>query len=147
MISMLAFEARWVRIVLASFAPAAAPGLSPREGEVDYLATFASMRASAGPLARVGMRLALWLVALAPMWLAKRRGTMASVPLDVRQALLAALLEHRVYPVREAAFMLKLAASLALFASDAVRARSGYDGAAPPDAAVVPPARLRRSGS
>ncbi|MET0344438.1 MAG: hypothetical protein ABW252_25720 [Polyangiales bacterium] len=146
---MLAFEARWVRIILASFAPVAGPALSPCEGEVDYEATFAGMRASAGPLARLGMRLALWLVALAPMWYARRRGTMSNQPLAVRQALLAALLDHRAYAVRESALMLKLAASVALFASDAVRARSDYDGVVPANDAApeVPVTRLRRSAS
>ena len=141
----MAFEQRWVRIILGSFAPEASPGLSPREGEIDYVATFAGMRASAAPIARLGLRLALWLVALAPLWLTRRPHTLTDCALGVRQALLAQLLDHPSFAVREAALVLKLAACLALFASDAVRARSGYD-----TVAVAPTERLsllRKSAS
>jgi hypothetical protein len=125
---MLQFERRWAQLILASFAPEGGPGLAPLPGEVDYVATFESMQLRARPLARVGLRAALWLVALAPLWLLGRFGTCARLSLAERQALLVRLAEHRAHPVREATFMLKLAACLALFASDDLRARSGYDG-------------------
>ena len=124
---MRSFERRWVRIILGSFAAEGSPELAPRAGEADYLGTFLGLRASARPVARVGLRLALWLVALAPIWYQRRGCTFAALSGDERQALLATLLEHRVLAVREAAFMMKVAACLALFASDALRARSGYD--------------------
>lgn len=141
----MAFEERWVRVILGSFAPEAALGLSPREGEVDYVATFRGMRQSARPVARIGLRLALWLIALSPVWLTGRPRTLTDCALRARQALLARLLDHRAFAVREAALVLKLAACLALFASDAVRARSGYD-----TVAVAPTERLsllRKSAS
>jgi hypothetical protein len=128
---MLTFERRWVDGILSSFAAPDGPGLAPRAGEVDYVATFITMQQRARPLARLGFRAALWLVALAPLWLGLRLRTFTTLPLDVRQALLERLLTHRAHPVREAAFLLKLAASMALFASGALRARSGYDGRRP----------------
>lgn len=127
---MLEFERRWVHDILSSFAPEAGESLAPPAAQIDYVATFAGMHASARPLARAGFRLALWLVALSPCWLLRRGATMAGLPAAARRTLLARLLEHRVYVVREAAFLMKLAACLALFANDEVRARSGYDGRA-----------------
>lgn len=125
---MLAFERRWAHLVLGSFAPEGSAGLSPRVGEVAYVQTFESMRVRARPIARAGFRAALWLIALAPLWLERRLATITRLTLVERQALLARLCEHPAYPVREAAFVLKLAACLALFANDALRERSGYDG-------------------
>lgn len=126
-LAMLAFERRWVREILGSFAPVGSAALSPREGDVDYLRAFYDLREQARPIARLGVRLALWLVALAPVWLLGRARTLPRLSLADRQALLARLLEHRVYFVREAAFLLKLTACVALFASEALRAQSGYD--------------------
>lgn len=134
---MRTFERRWVSTILGSFVAEGGPGLAPCAGEVDYDETFAGMRSGAQPLARVGLRAALWLVALAPVWLGEQPRTLDALPLAERQRILTTLLDHPLLPVREAAFMLKVAASFALFASDPVRARSGYDGAEP----IVP---LRR---
>lgn len=124
---MLWFERRWIDAILGSFAPEGGPGLAPRAGEVDYLGTFIGLYTSARRIARIGFRAGLWLVALAPLWLGRRVRTLPGLPLAERQALLTELLEHRVYAVREAAFLMKLAACLALFASEPLRARSGFD--------------------
>ncbi len=127
---MFAFERRWVEIILGSFAPPGGGALAPEPGEVvDYLGTYRSMLVRSRPVARVGLRAALWLVALAPLWLLHRPRAFRALSLAERQALLARLMEHAAYAVREAAFLLKLVACLALFANDALRARSGYDGA------------------
>lgn len=126
---MLAFERRWAQVILSSFASESGPGLAPREsdGAIEYVGTFVGLYDSARLIARVGIRLGLWLIALAPMWLLGHMRTISRLTLEQRQTLLERLLEHRAYPVREAAFLLKLCASLAFFANDAVRARSGYD--------------------
>ena len=138
---MLAFERRWAHAILSSFAPESGPGLAPRASDIEYVGTFVGLYDSARLIARVGIRLGLWLVALAPVWLLGRARTMARLTLQQRQAVLARLLEHRAYPVREAAFLLKLCACLALFANEDVRARSGYDR---PESELVPLARERR---
>ena len=124
---MLAFERRWVRDILSSFAPDGGPELAPSAGTIAYVATYEGMYESARPIARLGFRLALWLVALAPLWSARRLHTLPGLALAERQALLERLLDHRLHAVREAAFLLKLCACLALFANDDLRARSGYD--------------------
>ena len=124
---MLSFERRWLELILSSFAADGSEGLSVAGGEIDYVGTFRGVLERARFVARLGFRIALWLVALSPLWFAGRVRGFGALSLVQRQRLLGQLLEHRVYAVREAAFALKLAACLALFADDAVRARSGYD--------------------
>lgn len=125
---MWAFERRWADVILGSFVVPGAQGLMPEAGEVDYLAGYESMYGAARPLARVGLRAALWLVALSPLWLGLRLRTFATLAPRERNRLLGRLIEHGSYPVRESVFLLKLVACLALFASESVRTRSGYDG-------------------
>ena len=131
---MLALERRWVRTILGSFAPEGGPELAPATGDIEYVETFQGLYQGARGIARLGMRVALWLVALSPLWLLRRGVTVTALSLSERQSLLSRLLEHRVYAVRESAFLLKLCACLALFADDDVRARSGYDPAEPESA-------------
>jgi hypothetical protein len=123
---------RWrnqlVDAVLAGFAPFDGPGLAPRVGEVDYAGTFERMRRATNPRAALGLWVALWIAVFAPIWLEGTLRTMRALPVARRAELLERLLAHRWFFVRELTTLLKLAASLALFASDSVRARSGYDG-------------------
>jgi len=124
---MFAFEQRWALSILATFAPAEGPGLAPVAGEVDYLHAFETLRTRSTRLAGMGLRAALWLVALSPLWLGRGVATLPSLKQQERVDILAGLLEHPRFAVREATFLVKLAACLALLGSEAVRARSGYD--------------------
>src|SRR5687767_13628016 len=116
---MYAFERRWVLAILSSFAPegtaqtAPVPRLAPEPGEVDYFAAFHALLTEGAPLAGVGLRLSLWLVAWSPLFLLGRLTTFAGLAAAERPLLLDRLLEHRVFPLREGAFLLKTAASLA----------------------------------
>ncbi len=114
--------------VLASFAPSEGPGLAPKQGEVDYLQAFETLRTRSNWLASLGVRAALWLVVFAPLCFGRSLSLFPSLAQATRLDLLGRMLEHRVFVVREAAFLVKLAACLALLGSEAVRARSGYDG-------------------
>ena len=131
---MLVLEQQCVRAILASFAPEDGPGLAPRAGEVSYLPAYEALLTGATPLSRVGLRLALWLVALSPLFMLGRLCTFASLAPGERTALLARLLEHNSFALRESTFLLKTAACLALLGSDSVRERSHYDG--PPKKAL-----------
>ena len=124
---MMGFERRWARHLLAAFAPGEGPGLAPLPGEVDYVATFARMYREATPLAALGLRLALWIAALAPLWLWGKLATISKVAVERRPQLLRELLVHRAFAVRELSLLLKLTASMALLGTPSVRARSGYD--------------------
>jgi hypothetical protein len=129
---MFAFERRWVVAILSSFAPeetSEVPGrLAPKPGEVDYFAAYHALLTEGAPLAGLGLRLGLWLVALSPLFMLGRLTTFAGLLLAERVALLERLLESNVFPLRESTFLLKTAASLALLKPESVRARSHFDG-------------------
>lgn len=126
---MLAFEGRWAAVIMRTFSDTddAPPWAVSSD---DYLAALETLRSRARWLARVGLRLAIWLIALAPLWRLSQVATFASLPAERRRSLLEELLAHPSLAVREAAFVMKFVASLALFKCDEVRAYSGYDGPA-----------------
>ena len=126
---MFGFERRWARDALSAFAPEQGPGLAPSAGEVDYDAVLQRMLREVAPLAIIGLRLAVWSAALAPLWLLGKFATISSLGSSHRPALLSALLTHRVFAVRELAMLLKLCAAMALLGVPSVRSRSGYDDA------------------
>ncbi|MEB2314409.1 MAG: hypothetical protein OZ921_17940 [Sorangiineae bacterium] len=118
---MLAFEERWAVAVLREFAPAGGPGFSPRDGEVDYLAAFRRMMRASTRTAALGLRVALWIAALAPIWLLGKLRTFGGLARERRAELLARLLGHRSYVVRELTLVLKMSACMALFRGHAPR--------------------------
>jgi hypothetical protein len=124
---MMGFERRWARHVLAAFAPVGGPGLAPVLDEVDYEGALRRMMRGASPLAAAGMRLALWIAALAPIWLWGRVTTVTRLAVERRPELLRQLLGHRAFAVRELTMLLKLCAAMALLGTPSVRARSSYD--------------------
>jgi len=131
---MQSFERKWAADLLGAFAPessGSAPGvasfLAPRPGEVDYLATFDLMRRRGTRLAAIGLRLAVWVLALAPMWHQRALRSVSSLSTQQRSELLSRMLVHPRFIARELALLLKLCASMALLGVPSVRARSGYD--------------------
>jgi hypothetical protein len=132
------WEHNWAIEVLAAFAPAStetrrsvAPSsdspLTPREGEVDYVRVYRRLIAGSTPLAALGLRFALWMVALAPVWLLGRFTTFSTLCRTERTELLSRLLRHTSLVVRELSLLLKFAAAVALLGTPSVRERSGYD--------------------
>ena len=124
---MLAFERTWAVAILEGFAPSDGPGLAPAAGEVDYLRAIQKMMHASTGVAAFGLRMAVWIAALAPMWLLGRATTIRSLAPARRAELLGRLLAHRFFLVRELTLLLKLGACMAIFARPALRERSGYD--------------------
>lgn len=120
------FERRWIDAILPSFLPAES-ALAPRAGEVDYGAAAESMAAHATRLASVGLRAAVWLAALAPVWMLGRAQTIDELAPASRTELIERMLAHRAYAIRGPATLLKLNAALALMRSGDFRARTRYD--------------------
>ncbi len=118
---------KWASELLAGFAPASDVGLSPLPGEVDYTSAFMRLRRASTRLASFGLVTAVWLAALAPFWRWGRFATISQLVPAERAVLLADLLRHPTFAVRELTLLLKLAAALALLGTASVRARSGYD--------------------
>jgi hypothetical protein len=124
---MLSFERRWAKSLLAGFAPSDGPGLAPLRDEVDYEGVLARMMREATPLAALGIRAAVWIGALAPLWLWGKLTTITKLAHERHPDLLRALLGHRVFAIRELTMLLKLCAAMALLGTPSVRMRSGYD--------------------
>jgi len=124
---MTRWEQAWASDVLKAFTLDGAPGLNVAPGEVDYLGAFSRMRRGSTALAAFGLRIALWMVILAPLWLLGRIGTFSALAVRERTELLAHLLSHRSFVVRELALLLKLTAAMALLGTASVRARTQYD--------------------
>ena len=101
--------------------------LAPRKGEVDYLRAVTRMMAASTAKARLGIHVALFLVALAPLWLCGKLETMAGLALEQRTAILERLARHPFFAVRDLTLLLKLGAAFALLGTASVRARSQYD--------------------
>jgi hypothetical protein len=73
--------------------------------------------------AALGMRVAIWLVALAPLLLLRRFATIAGLALDEREVVVARLVASKTYAVRSLVMILKTMGALLYAGDDAVRAR------------------------
>lgn len=70
----------------------------------------------------LGLRLTLWMVALAPVILLRRLGTIATIEPNERQRVLESLIASRIYAVRQLVVAFKAMASLLYTQSPAIRA-------------------------
>ena len=140
---MMRLEQAWARDLLGAFVSCEDAEFVVDAADVDYLAALRSLQQHATPKARVGLRLALWLVALAPVWHWGRLRTFFTLERGEQRALLEDLLRLRSLLPREAVAVLKLAAALALFGTESVRARTGCDVVQVTGALAGPGGRLR----
>ena len=137
---LLPIERRFAQAVLEGFAPTnTSDGLIPLEGEVDYVGAFTSIAESGTDRARIGIRAALWLVALAPLWLGVAFSTMAGLPQEQRAAILDRMLNSSSFVPRELALLIKISAAFALMSTRSVRARTNYDRKAGKEPVAYPP--------
>lgn len=89
----------------------------------------------------IGLRAALWMVALAPLFTVRRLGTIASLSQEDRARVLERLMSSPLYLVRQLAIALKGIAAMLYAQAPAVRARMF---ASPPRRADVVPLRSRK---
>ncbi len=123
-------EAAWLEAVGSAFAPEGDyrdGHLVPKPGEVDYVRTFCTMNAPAGPKVRYGIRAALALIALSPLWHQRRLATIEELGAKERTALVEELSHHPLQLVRELTLLLKVQSAMALLGTPSLRSRSGYD--------------------
>jgi hypothetical protein len=73
--------------------------------------------------AAIGVRLAVWLVALAPLLVLRRFATIARLALDDRERVIAALMASNSYAIRSLVLILKTLGGLIYAADDGVRTR------------------------
>ena len=82
---------------------------------------FESVLASVPLEQSVGLRLTLWMIALAPLFTIRKLGTIASIGLDDRVRVLERLLSSRSYFVRQLTLSFKAIATLLYARSERVR--------------------------
>jgi hypothetical protein len=87
--------------------------------------------------AALGLRLAIWLVALAPLLLLRRFATIAGLALEEREAVVARLVASETYAVRSLVMILKTMGALLYAGDDAVRARMHRPAAFPSPTVVL----------
>jgi hypothetical protein len=105
------FEVTWAKAVFDAVLPehAGLPhGIAPMKPEHFFARTVAQSSIEQA----IGMRLALWIVALAPIWFLRRPTTISSLVPTERQRILDRLLLSPIYVVRQLCLMLKAVASM-----------------------------------
>lgn len=139
-------EAAWLEALGSAFAPEGDfrdGHLVPKPGEVDYVGTFRTLNSPAGPKVRYGIRAAVALIALSPVWHRRRLATIDELSSEERTTLLDELSRHPLQLVRELTLLLKVQSAMALLGTASIRSRSGYDSAR----SEGTPIRLRRKNS
>jgi hypothetical protein len=81
--------------------------------------------------AALGLRIAIWLVALAPLLLLRRFATIAGLALEERELVVARLVASETYAIRSLVLILKTMGALLYAGNDAVRARMQRPAQAP----------------
>jgi hypothetical protein len=117
------FENRWAEAALGAIFPG-----SRDEGLADILAMdvpgFLSRVMRTVPFqAALGLRVAIWLVALAPLFVLGRFATIARLALPERESVVARLVASQRYAVRSLVMILKTMGALLYAGDDGVRAR------------------------
>ena len=78
---------------------------------------------------RYGIRAALALIALSPVWHKRRLTGIDALSAEERTALIDELSRHPLQLVRELTLLMKVQTSMALLGTASLRSRSGYDSA------------------
>lgn len=119
--SLTKFEKRWARAALTGIFAEREHGVRVPfdrldiEGTLDETIAFIPWRSG------MGLRIAIWMIALSPLWLALRFATIASVALQEREKLLARLIYHRFYLVRQLALLFKAFGAIWVFRDSQLR--------------------------
>ncbi len=125
------WEKRWLVALLEGFAPTGSTQdedlLTPAPNEADHVESFVRLNQHGSLLAQVGLRGAVAMLALSPVWTGKRFATFDRLSSEERVALLEELTAHRTSLVREFTWLMKVQASMSFFGVPSIRARSGYD--------------------
>lgn len=138
MMTLTQWENRWAEAAIGAIFPGSREdGLADIRG-MDVPGFLRRVVSSVPLRVAFGLRLAIWLVALAPLIVLHRFATIAGLALDEREAVVARLVASPTYAVRSLVMILKTMGALLYAADDSVRERLRKPALAP---ATVP---LRR---
>lgn len=118
--SLTKLERNWARVVLGTMFPSSADPRVPGADSIDAGASLDDVCRTVPPRVALGLRVALWLLVLAPLALFKFR-TLPGLDPQAREAVVLTLLSSRVYFVRQLALLLKAFGALMFVAAPGVR--------------------------
>jgi hypothetical protein len=140
---LMGFENAWAGAALGAMFPGSCDVGLDGIGAMDVAGFMHAMMRRLPLRSALGLRVAVWIAALAPLFELGRVTTIARLKPSDRERLVVRLVKSRLYIVRSLMMMLKTFGAL-LYAGDAsVRARLT---AAPPARRSLVPLRLRSAG-
>jgi hypothetical protein len=125
---LCAFEVAWTDAAFDAIYPERGATSAPRSHLPHGIASMHPARFFDGVLADIpfeqslGLRLTLWMIALAPLFTIRRLGTIASIAPEDRTRVLERLVTSPIYVVRQLAMSFKAIATLLYVQSAPVRA-------------------------
>jgi hypothetical protein len=124
MIPLTSFERRWVRAILDTIFPRANRGALPLGAvDLDIDGFFDGLFAQAPFESSLGLRAAIWFLALAPLFVIGRFATFAGLTVEDRERVYLKLAASRIYVVRSLVIALKAIGSLLYCGDPTVRGR------------------------
>jgi hypothetical protein len=116
-------ETRWAEAAMGAIFPGSRDAGLADIRAMDLRGFLAQVMTTVPFQAALGLRLAVWIVALAPLFVLRRFATIAGLDQAGREKVIERLLVSRSYPVRSLVMILKTIGALLYAGDDAVRAR------------------------
>ncbi len=116
-------EVRWATAEFGTIFPGSDAAGVPSIGTMDIAGFLAEVCRGVPLKAAMGLRIAIWIVALAPIFVLSRFATFASLATPERERVLDTLLASKSYPIRSLVMILKTMGALLYGADPIVRAR------------------------
>jgi hypothetical protein len=144
-IALMGFERRWARAAFETIFPGPERGTLPLGiGDMDLDGFLDETLKSVPFEPAVGLRLAIWILALAPLFVLGRLATLASLSFEDRERVVARIAASPIYPVRSMVVMMKAIGALLYCGDPRVRPLMMGHGAA---SGAPVPLRLRAASS
>ena len=117
------FESRWAEAAMGAIFPGSSDDGLKGIGAMDVRGFLAQLMVTVPAQAALGLRVAVWIVALAPLFVLGRFATIVGLGQVDREKVVATLVASRSYAIRSLVLILKTIGALLYAGDDAVRAR------------------------
>lgn len=117
------FEMTWAEAAMNAIFPGSRDEGIEAISDMDLRGFLTQVMRTVPLQAAVGLRLAVWVVALAPLFVIGRLATIARLDTKDRERVIGRLLANPWYPLRSIVLILKTIGALLFAGDDAVRAR------------------------
>lgn len=138
-------ENAWAADALAAIFPGSRDAGFASIARMDVRSFLGELMGSIPFKAALGLRAAVWIIALAPLFVVHRVATIHSLEPDARERVVTALSASRSYLLQSVVMMLKTFGAMLYAGDNRVRERLGLHAVGEPDA--VPPVPLARASA